>query len=377
VKKKDGKVRFCVDFRRLNLTLRFDAEPLPDIDSLFARLGTAKYFSKFDMSKGYWQIPMKPADKPKTAFTTPLGQYQWTVMPFGLKTAGAVFSRVMRRILEPLQCPDIQNFMDDVLVSSSTWKNHAQALRKFILRLLEVNMSARPTKCVVGASRISFLGHNVGDGQVWPEDDKVEKVQAAERPKTKKQLRSFLGLAGYYRKFIPDYARIALPLTDRTRGKQPEAVKWDPIAEEAFQTLKLALASEPVLLLPDASKPFVLRTDASGVGLGAILMQDHGAGLQPLAYASKKLTDTEKRYHTVELECYAVVWGIRKFYPYLFGRNFVVESDHHPLQYLERIRPMSRRLMGWALELQSHSFTVRCIAGKDNIGADFLSRSPV
>jgi transposase InsO family protein len=374
VKKKDGKIRFCVDFRRLNKVVRFDGEPLPDIDAIFARLGSAKFFSKLDLSKGYWQIPMNPMDKPKTAFTTPLGQFQWTVMPFGLKTAGAVFSRVMRRILEPLQNPDIHNFMDDVLVASETWKAHLASLRQVFKRLKEVNMSARPTKCLLGASQTSFLGHQVGDGKLWPETDKVEKIRDAERPGTKKQLRAFLGLAGYYRKFVPGYAQTALPLTDRTKAKQPEKVSWDNAAEKAFKELKTALTCFPVLILPDQKKPFVLRTDASGTGMGAVLMQDHGQGLQPVAYASKKFSGAEKNYHTIEQECFAVVWGIRKFYPFLYGRHFTVESDHHPLKYIERIRPVSRRLMGWALELQTHAFDVRTIPGKENVGADYLSR---
>ena len=374
VRKKDGKIRFCVDFRRLNKRVKFDGEPLPDVDTIFSQLGKAKYFSKIDLSKGYWQIPMRQEDKPKTAFTTPSGQYQWTVMPFGLKTAGAIFSRVMRRILEPLHNPEVHNFMDDVLVASEVWRQHLRSLRQVFQRLQQVNMSARPTKCLLGATQTSFLGHQVGEGKLWPEDDKVQRLVEADRPTNKKQLRSFLGLAGYYRKFVPGYSDIALPLTNRTKKTHPEKVRWDSEAESAFNRLKESLTCRPVLALPVQTEPFTLRTDASGTGLGAVLLQERDQRLHPIAYASKKLSEAERKYHTVELECYAVVWGIRKFYPYLYGRHFMVESDHHPLRYLERIRPISRRLMGWALELQSHDFEVRCIAGKDNVGADYLSR---
>ena len=374
VKKKDGTMRFCVDFRRLNKVIRFDAEPLPDIDALFARLGKAKYFSKLDLSRGYWQIPMSAGDKCKTAFTTPAGQFQFVTMPFGLKTAGAVFSRVMRRVLEPLQLASVQNFMDDVLIATETWPEHLSALEIVLTRLKEVNLSVRPKKCFLGYQDISFLGHQIGAGVMRPEQDKVEKLQGVPRPETKKQLRSFLGLSGYYRRFVPNYSVIALPLTELTKKSCHEKVEWDERCERAFVTLKSSLSRFPVVVLPDQALPFVIRTDASGIGLGAVLLQDQGAGLQPIAYASKKLSGAEKHYATIELECYAVVWGIRKFYPYLYGRQFVVETDHHTLQYLDRIRPLSRRLMGWAIELQSHSFRIRSIPGKDNVIADYLSR---
>ena len=194
-------------------------------------------------------------------------------------------------------------------------------------------------------------------------------------PTTKKELRSFLGLAGYYRKFVPGFATLALPLTERTKARCPEKVTWTEECEQAFSQLKAVLCSKPVLVLPDDALPYTLRTDASGEGLGAVLLQDQGQGLQPVAYASKKLSDAERKYHTVELECFAVVWGIRKFYPFLYGRHFRVESDHLPLKYLHRIRPVSRRLMGWALELQSYSFDFQSLKGTDNVGADYLSRA--
>ncbi|XP_076434617.1 uncharacterized protein LOC143274631 [Babylonia areolata] len=375
VKKKDGKVRFCVDFRRLNRILRFDAEPLPNVNQIFAKLSHAKYFSKLDLAKGYWQIPMKESDRPKTAFTTPQGQFQWLVMPFGLKTAGAIFSRIMRRVLGPLQLDDAHNFMDDLLLATGTWDRHTEVLQQILCRLQEVQLSARPTKCQHGCPEISFLGHHLQGGQLHPEQDKVAKIREAHPPATKKELRAFLGLAGYYRRFVPKFSETALPLTNKTKGSEPNKVLWSDECQKAFDKLKEALINPPVLVLPDPSKTFVLRTDASGLGLGAVLLQDHGEGLQPIAFASKKLSGAEQRYHTIEQEALAVVWGIRKFYPYLYGRHFVLESDHHPLKYLHRIRPVSRRLMGWAVELQSHSFTFRHIKGVDNLGADYLSRT--
>ena len=375
VKKKDGKIRFCIDYRQLNKVVVFDSEPMPDVEQLFANIGQSCFFTKLDLTKGYWQIPMAPEHQKYTAFSTPQGQFQWKAMPFGLKTAGAVFSRIMRALLDKVDSRNVQNFIDDVLVATTTWEEHLIVLRKLFLALREAQLSAKPSKCFIGFNEVPFLGFILRQGKVTPEDDKTDKIRNAKPPQTKKELRAFLGLAGYYRKFVPNFAEKALPLTEKTKGRHPDRVKWDEKCQESFDSLKKALCAKPVLLLPDQSKPFTLRTDASNVGLGAIILQDQGDGLQPVAYASKKLNGPELNYHTIELECMAVVWGIRKFYPYLYGRHFTLESDHHPLRYLDRIRPVSKRLMGWAIELQSHSFDFRSLKGVDNLGADYLSRA--
>ena len=317
---------------------------------------------------------MAPEDKYKTAFTTPQGQFQWTIMPFGLKTAGAVFSRIMRLVLQPLQLPDGMNFMDDVMLGTMTWGRQLEVLRILFARFREVQLAARPTKCQLGEMQLCFLGHTLRQGIITPEDDKLRRIEDARPPSTKKELRSFLGLMGYYRKFVADFAKRALPLTELTKGKLPERIAWSSKCQEAFEDLKRALVSSPVLALADPTLDFTLRTDASGIALGAVLLQDHGRGLQPVSFISRKLSDAERRYHTIEQECLAVVWALRKFYPYLYGRKFVLECDHHPLQYIDRIRPVSRRLMGWAVELQSMVFEFRHIPGSENREADFLSR---
>ncbi|XP_076456339.1 uncharacterized protein LOC143290708 [Babylonia areolata] len=312
VKKKDGKIRFCVDFRRTNKLTVFDAEPMPDIDALFAKLAGKRVFSKLDLSKGYWQIPMAEADRPKTAFTTPQGHFQWRVMPFGLKTAGAVFSRMMRKLLLPLELPEVDNFMDDILISSADEKSHLYLLRTVLERLRECALSARPTKCFLGHQELDYLGHRVGRGKIWPEDAKMQKIRDAPRPVTKRQLRGFLGLVGYYRRFVPQFAEIALPLTDKTKNREPSKISWDGRSERAFCQLKEILCSRPVCCLPDLTKPFTLRTDASDVGVGAMLLQDQGFGVQPVACASKKLNPAERNYPTIEKECLALVWGVHK-----------------------------------------------------------------
>jgi hypothetical protein len=375
VKKKDGSVRFCIDYRRLNNELQFDSEPMPDVDQLFAKLSNAKYFSKLDLSKGYWQIPVDEKDRHKTAFSTPYGQYQWTAMPFGLKTAGAIFTRMMRKLIQPMGRDDVDNFIDDVLIASDSWEQHLEALECVMTRLDQAGLTAKPSKCYVGFHELSYLGHQIGKGKIQPEDDKIAKLSKAERPTTKKEIRAFLGLAGYYRKFVPRFAEIANPLTDMTKAKQPDKVIWTKPASDAFETLKACLCKKPIMLLPDPSKDYTLRTDASDKAIGAMLLQDHGEGLQPVAYASKKLSAAELNYATIEKECLACIWAIKKFEPYLYGKQFSLETDHQPLKYLEKSKTENGRLMRWALTLQQYDYRVKVIKGKDNIGADFMSRT--
>lgn len=375
VKKADGKsLRFCNDLRELNKVVRFDAEPITDVEHLFSELSHARYFSKLDLTKGYWAIPIEEEDRDKTAFTTSLGQFRWVNLPFGLKTAGGIFNRMMRKLLLPLNRKDVHHFMDDILIATETWEQHIEAVRAVLKRLKEANLAAKPSKCYFGYDQLSYLGHGIGNGKKWPEDDKVQKIRSAKPPKTKKELRSILGTTNFYRGYISKYAEIAAPLTDKTKKHEPEHIRWNEECENAFNTLKEKLADKPVVVMPDLEIPFVIRTDASDRGLGAVLLQDQGKGPQPVAYASKKLNDAERNYATVEKECLATVWAIQKFERYLYGRHFVLETDHQPLQYLQRMKPTNARLMRWALQLQPYAFTVKVIPGKDNIGADYLSR---
>ena len=376
IKKKSGQLRFCLDLRSLNKQVVFDAEPMPDMEDLFAKLGKAKYFSKLDLTKGYWQIPLGPEDKAKTAFSTPFGHFQWTVMPFGLKTAGAVFSRMMREVIQPLEMEEVDNFMDDVLIATETIERHLECLEAVFKRLEEVSLTAKPSKCCLGFKEIEYLGFMVGRGVIKPVEDKMSKIKEAPVPSSKKQIKSFLGLAGFYRKFVPNFSEIASPLTDATKSGAPVKVIWTAECAAAFQELKDRLSDYPVCVLPDFDLPFVLRTDASNTGLGAILVQDRGQGDHPISCASRKLTSAERNYSTIEKELLAIVWGIRKFDRYLYGRHFFLESDHLPLKHLDSLKSSNSRLMRWALQIQPYSFTFRSIPGKENVGADFLSRLP-
>ena len=319
VKKKDGSNRVCVDFRKLNKITEVDPEPMTTAEDLFRMLSGKKFLLKIDLTKGYWQIPVAPEDVHKTAFVTPDGQYEFTRMPFGMVNSGATLVRGVRKNLDGM--PGVGSYIDDIVIYSDSWEDHIRTLKELFGRLRKARITARPTKCLLGASRMEFLGHQVGGDVITPSRDNLEKVRNTPRPTTKKQVRSFLGLVGYYRDHIPAFAEISAPLTDLKKGKA-EHIQWSEAQERAYSLLQ-----EPVLKLPDLSKPFVLRTDASGVGVAAVLLQENDGKLYPVGYASKKLNLTEARYPIIEKECLAVVWGIKRFKFYLAGRRFTLQTD--------------------------------------------------
>ncbi|XP_041356959.1 uncharacterized protein LOC121374100 [Gigantopelta aegis] len=372
VKKKDGTNRFCIDFRRLNKITIFDAEPMPNADEIFAKLNGCRYISKLDLSKGYWQLPLTESAKGLTAFQTPMGLFQFKVMPFGLVNAPASFSRLMRKLLQDMQ--NIDNFIDDIIIYTTTFGEHMQVLKELLIRLRHANLTAKPSKCYIGFQSLECLGHIVGNEKLEPVLDKVKAIKEAKQPETKKQVKSFLGLVGFYRKFIPNFASIATPLTDLTRKGQPNKIVWEQAQENAFHTLKNALTRFPILKLPDVDKTFILQTDASENGIGAVLSQMDECIKMPIAYASRKYKKAETHYATVEKECLAIVWAIQKFQRYLYGREFILETDHQPLVYLNKSKCANARLMHWALVLQPYRFQIVAIKGSENVGADCLSR---
>ncbi|KAL8585025.1 hypothetical protein ACOMHN_043661 [Nucella lapillus] len=275
VRKKSGEHRFCVDYRRLNNVTKVDAEVIPNVEDLFAQISTpkSKYFTRIDLSKGYWQIALSEDSKEATAFSTPTGLFQWRVLPFGMVNAPAVFTRMMRKLLKGLK--GVENFMDDILIASETWEEHMSQLAEVLLRLRRANLTARPTKCQIGYPDLEFLGFVVGENTKQPEKSKIERMLSSARPKSKTEVRSLLGLIGFYREFVPNFAAITSPLSDLTKKGQPPVVQWTEAAEKALKTVKERLGTYPILKLPDMSKQFTLRTDASGVGLGAVLLQEY------------------------------------------------------------------------------------------------------
>ena len=375
VKKKDGSNRICIDFRRLNKITVTDPQPVPSPAESFLGMSEDKYFSKLDLTKGYHQIRVRPSDVHKTAFVTMGQHYEFLRMPFGMVNSGMTMIRAVRRLLEGMD--NVVDYIDDLLVHTKTWEEHLQVLEELFKRLKAANLVARPTKCELGATQVDFLGHRFGRGTVGLQVCNVEKVKDAPRPTTKKEIRSFLGLVGYYQPFIPNFVAIAAPLSDLTRKGQPNKIVWGEPQERAYAALRKAVISKPILMLPDVNKEFVLRTDAYDIGLGATLLQNRDGHIFPVAYASRKLLDREKRYSVMERECLGIVWGIKKFALHLYGKQFTLQTDHRPLEFLKVSKFDNPRIMRWVLALQSFVFRVEHIKGKDNVGADFHSRVPV
>lgn len=293
-------------------------------------------------------------------------------MPFGLKTAPAVFTRLIRKVVDGL--PNIYHYFDDVLVATDTWDDQLETLHMLFSRVKRANLTIKPSKTQLGFSSIQFLGHEIGNGTIKPLNPTVEKIRNAQPPQTKKHVQSFLGLAGYYRDFIPEYAQLTYPLTELVKKRALNRVAWTSEHQTAFDRVKSALAKEPVLKAPDFTLEFVLRTDASEQCLGAVLLQKHDAILHPVIYASRKLLPREVAYSTVERECLAVVWAIKKFHVFLYGRHFILETDHQPLQYINSNKVFNTRILRWSLLLAEYDFSVRYISGATNVGADYLSR---
>jgi len=284
VKKADGSNRICVDYRKLDNVTFFDPEPMPQMQEIFANISGSQYFSKFDFCKGYCQVPMKLEDRDLTTFVGPGGLYRFCVMPFGLVNAPATFSRIMRKLLYDLR--NFANYLDDVLGHTVSWADHPAVLRQFFTRVREANLALKPSKCFVGYTSLVFLGHKLGPGSLEPNEDLVSKIHQAPSPTNKKQLRSFPALVGYYCAFVPNFTGIAAPLTDFTKKGTPDKLVWTEIQEQAFQTLKYHVCVQPVLRLPDMSKPFILQTDASAEAVGAILRQETDGVKHLVAYAS-------------------------------------------------------------------------------------------
>ena len=373
VPKPDGSLRFCNDFRKLNEISTFDAYPMPRVDELIERLGPARFVSTLDLTKGYWQVPLTHRAKEKTAFSTPDGLFQYTVLPFGVHGAPATFQRMMDKILRPHR-EFAAAYLDDIVIHSTTWELHLLHLEAVIGALRKAGLTANAKKCRLGLSETEYLGFTIGRGCVKPQAKKVERIREWPRPTTKKHLKSWLGLLSYYMKFISHYATLAAPLYSMTRNNMPSRLVWCKEAEDAFNALKQSLCEEPVLKAPDFNKPFVLHTDASQVGLGAVLSQVIDEEEHPIMYISRKLLKHEMNYATVEKEALAVKWAIHHLRYYLWGRKFTLITDHAPLKWMSRNKDRNARVTRWFLELQDYNFKVEHRPGKSIPHADALSR---
>ena len=372
VMKKDNTIRLCIDFRKLNSITVFDAEPIPTLEELLSKLKGAKYFTKCDLTKGYWQIPLAEDCKKYTAFQTSRGLMEFNYMPFGLSTAACTFQKAMIDTLGELDC--VVSYFDDVLIFSKTWNEHMCHIKKVLKTLQDAGFTIKPSKTCVGCTEIDFLGHIIGANQIRPDPAKSEKIRNIKVPTTKKEVRSILGLLNYYRRFVKNFSSLAQPLIDLTKKTSPNKIKWTQECQIGLDRLKEALISEPILQVPDMSKPFVVQSDASNKALGAVLLQEHEGSLLPCFYASRRLLDREINYAIIEKETLGIVFALNKFSKYLLMRPFYIQTDHKPLSFLNKNKSRSARLTRWALSIQQYSFTVQHIRGVNNVVSDALSR---
>lgn len=375
VPKKDGSIRFCLDFRKLNAVSKFDPYPMPRVDELIERLSKAQYLTTLDLCKGYWQIPLSEQSKKLTAFNTPFGHFHFRVLPFGLHGAPLVFQRMMDHILRETE-PFAAAYLDDIIIFSETWEQHLQHLSEILTRIRTAGLTIRPEKCSFAKPETVYLGHVLGHGVIRPEKGKLEAIQHAKQPTTKKQVRSFLGLVRWYRRFIPQFSSRAVALTHLTKKDEPNKVIWTAEGEKPFVDLKEALCKEPVLQSPNFDKPFTVQTDASEYGLGAVLLQGQSDHLHPVVYISRKLLPRETKYSVIEKECLAVKWALDSLKYYLLGRKFTLQTDHRALVWLNRMKDTNARITRWFLSLQPFEFEVVYRKGQQNCTADFLSRTP-
>ena len=337
VKKKDGSCRFCIDYRKLNAITVKDAYPLPRIDDTLDLLSESRWFSTLDLASGSWQIKMSETDKKKTAFVTPhRGLYHFNVMPFGLTNAPATFQRLMEKVLFGLSPQRCLCYLDDIIVLGKTFDEALENLELIFQRLKEANLKLKPKKCFLFQSKVTYLGHIVSDEGITCDPSKVDSIIHWPTPTNKSEVRSILGLLGYYRKFIPEFAAKASPLTKLTRKNAK--FSWTTECQQAFQELKDCLTRSPILALPKQKGMFVLDTDASMLGLGGVLSQIQDGDEKVIAYASRKLNPAQQQYCTTKRELLAVVTFMKHFKHYLLGQEFLIRTDHAPLVWLRNFK---------------------------------------
>ncbi|XP_042072601.1 uncharacterized protein LOC106632647 [Haplochromis burtoni] len=380
VRKKDGSLRLCVDYRLLNSKTRKDAFPLPRIEESLDALAGARWFSTIDLASGYNQVPVSEQDKPKTAFCTPFGLFEWNRMPFGLCNAPGTFQRLMQRMFGDQQCQSLLLYLDDIIVFSSSVSQHLQRLEMVMARLQQQGLKAKLEKCAFFQQKVNYLGHVISCEGVSTDPAKVDAVAKWQCPRSVSELRSFLGFASYYRRFVEGFAALAAlaagTKTKKGSGQSLSAI-WTPQCEESFEALKAKLVSAPVLAYADFTCPFILEIDASHSGLGAVLSQDVEGVVRPVAYASRGLRPHERNmdnYSSMKLEFLALKWAMaEKFREYLLGQKCVVYTDNNPLSYLSSAK-LGATEQRWASQLAAFDFEIKYRSGRSNRNADALSR---
>ncbi|GJU85736.1 putative reverse transcriptase domain-containing protein [Tanacetum coccineum] len=368
VKKKDGSFRMCIDYRELNKLTVKNRYPLPRIDDLFDQLQGSSIYSKIDLRSGYHQLRVREEDIPKTAFRTRYGHYEFQVMPFGLTNAPAVFMDLMNRVCKPYLDKFVIVFIDDILIYSKNKQEHAEHLKLILELLKKEQLYAKFSKCEFWIPKVQFLGHVIDSQGIHVDPAKIESVKDWASPKSATEIRQFLGLAGYYRRFIEGFSKIAKPMTKLTQKKIK--FEWSDKAEAAFQLIKQKLCSAPILALPEGNEDFIAYCDASIKGLGAVLMQRE----KVIAYASRQLKIHEKNYTTHDLELGAVVFALKIWRHYLYGTKCTVFTDHKSLQHILDQKELNMRQRRWLELLSDYDCEIRYHPGKANVVADALSR---
>jgi len=372
VTKKDGSIRFCVDYRKLNLLTQKDAYPLPRIDTCLDTLSGSVWFSTFDLRSGFHQVRMHPRDVNKTTFTCHKGTFRFPRMPFGLCNAPATFQRLMDTVLMGLNFDICLAYLDDIIVFSRDPESHLERLEKLFLRLRESNLKLKPTKCALMQKCVSFLGYTVSESGIGTDPSKIEAVRTWPVPTNLRQCRAFVGLCQYYRRFVPHFSATAAPLHALT--KKGATFLWTRECQQAFDQLKTTLISADVLALPNDEDQFVLDCDASDKAMGAVLSQIQNGEERPICYASQLYDKHQQNYNVTRKELLALVTFVRKFRQYLLGRSFTIRTDHAALQWLRRTPEPIGQQARWLEILEEFDFNVQHRPGTQHVNADSLSR---
>ena len=373
VPKPDGTWRPCVDYRKLNSVSVPDRFPLPVLGDLLRSLGQNKVFTTLDLISGFWQIPLDEESRPLTAFSTPTGHWEYLVMPFGLQGSPLTFSRLMSNLFRSIVGTEILVYLDDIIIMSPDISTHLIRLEHVLAKLSDANLKIKLSKCKFLQSRIKYLGHIVDERGISVDEQKTESIMNYPVPRTIAELRSFLGLAGFYRSFVQGFSKVAAPLTSLLKKDVP--FLWEETQQTAFDMLKSNLVNAPILRFPDYAKPFTVATDASYSGLGAVLLQDYMGKQHPVAYASRTLTNAERNYSVTELEGLAVVWSLKHFRDFIYGYPVTVATDHRPLVGLFTNKTPTGKFARWYLTVQEFKPLFKFVPGKYNVLADALSRN--
>ena len=370
--KKDGKVRFCVDYRRLNDVTVKDAYPLPRVDSCLDSLAGAKWFSSMDLNSGFWQIAMSPEDKEKTAFNTSLGLYQFTVMPFGLAKSPSTFERLMENVLRGMQWQECLVYMDDIIAPSTTFTQGLERLEHIFQRLLSANLKLKPSKCTFFQKEIKFLGHIVSESGIATDPQKSSAIMDWPVLTSAKQAKSFLGSCSYYWRFVKGFAQIARPL--HKICEKGSKFQWSQECQDSFDVLKQKLTESPILSYPLPGLGFVLDTDSSDKAVGAVLSQIQDGSEKVIAYMSRAMNKHEQQYCVTRKELLAVVVALKTFHSYLYGQEVLLRTDNAAISWMKNLKNPTGQTARWLQEIETYNLTVTHRVGTKHLNADALNR---